>query len=209
MAEIWFRGSIPDMSNLVKELEAPIQRTVWEAVSESIYASMRERLYQHIQTDVYQAYTPSIYPRRSDNGNDVYGTPLDDMDKNAVKLGVGDKGYHPSGKVMGVGIKYEPSGEHSGKFGDFFGKEKLKEIHHKPEDPVKPNPVSGNELIRRIETGKGYDWAFDMERPFWSNFVAEMVDGGGLAEAIEGAFASQGYDVEIDKVDRTGGDGQY
>lgn len=39
------------------------------------------------------------------------------------------------------------------------------------------NPANNDELIRRIETGRGYEWRkHPGPRPFWNNFVDEMVD---------------------------------
>ena len=47
------------------------------------------------------------------------------------------------------------------------------------------NPLDGDALIERIETGRGYEWPVNPgKRPFWDNFVKELIDNGAAAKAL-------------------------
>lgn len=174
-------------------------------IGKFVLTETKDALRRHINEDVYDAHKPTVYPRRSEH--EGYGPPLNDIESNSYPIGNIDK----DGNVT-VGLNYLPSGEHSGTFGDFYGKKKLKELNRKASDPIKPEAgrADGNALIRRIETGKGYDWEFDKERPFWTRFVEEMVDSGGFENALNGALAFEGIEVErSEPVVRTPEDGVY
>lgn len=100
-----------------------------------------------------------------------------DFDSNLKKGGSSDEAK----------IEYEPSGE-------------SEQWYH---------PVDGDELIRRIESrNPQYEWVKDMpERPFFQNFVAEMIEGGRaemtLVDVMNGldkdlGVTSYDYGVERD-----------
>ena len=73
------------------------------------------------------------------------------------------------------------------------------------------NPLGGNALIGRIESGSGYEWyPHPGPRPFWKNFVNEMIDSK-FASAYDEAMSAQfGSDYEGGTtVERESGDGEY
>lgn len=57
------------------------------------------------------------------------------------------------------------------------------------EDPQWRNPANGDEMIRRIESQTPpYDWArHPGDRPFFRNFVSEMIEGGRAETVFVGA----------------------
>lgn len=171
-----------------------------------IYDETKAALRRHVEEDVYKAgKPPRVYIRRSEH--EGYGTPLNDIEANSFPIGTIDR----DGNIV-VGINYMPSGSHSGKFGDFYSEEALRDLHKKASDPVKPEALAkhGNELIRRIETGEGYDWNYDRPRPFWSNFVNEMIEGGEFEDALVRALSFEGFEASASgNVTRDSEDGVY
>lgn len=139
-------------------------------VLQTIGGEMIEDLQKHIQKDVYDAYTPTSYPRRKDNPR--FGTALDDI-----------KNFSTHVDDDTLEFDYHPTGFHSGKMKDALNfNTRYKEAGATAELPLKPHPVHGDDLIERIESGKGYDWRLKNadfpQRPFWSNFVDEEMNGG-------------------------------
>lgn len=148
----------------------------------------KENLEQHIETDVYKAYSPKVYKRRSEN--EGLGTPLNYMESPNVKI------ISPAGGKVGDKLQvttklyYNPTGNHS-----------VKKWHG----------VDYNELISRIEKkDPAYHWGNDdvPPRPFWQNFVTDMVDGNGLESFFAqhmkeaGETIVQDGDVTEDAFDR-------
>lgn len=118
---------------------------------------MRACLTEHIVDDVYDAYDPDYYTRRFSDGG------LLDIPKNTA----GSPPPFVSGDGVEIELQYEPDGRTNGN-----GK------------PVEPH-LDGDELINRIEKkDPHYNWNVDErsipERPFFRNFVEEML--GGRAE---------------------------
>ena len=195
--------------DFVKDYGEALPADKMQRIAESVGNVMKETLEYRIEEDVYKEYTPRVYPRRSEHPG--YGVALNNMEK-TVTL------YPKSipGKAE-VTFMYQPSGEHSGTFGDFYDDKKLLRIHKKASDPIKPNPVHGDDLIRRIETGRGYDYRpsskdkhpFTEPRPFWANFVAEMLEGGEFDRAVKSAFAAEGIDIQDVHTERENSDGNY
>lgn len=73
------------------------------------------------------------------------------------------------------------------------------------------NPLDSNGLIGRIESGSGYEWyRHPGPRPFWKNFVNDMVNEK-FATAYDFAMSAQfGSDYEGGTVvERESGDGDY
>ncbi|MBQ1945277.1 MAG: hypothetical protein II346_09775 [Ruminococcus sp.] len=73
------------------------------------------------------------------------------------------------------------------------------------------NPVGGDALVERIESGTGYEWRkHPGPRPFWKSFVDEMI-GGAFASEFDAAMYMQfGADYEGGTVvARESGDGEY
>lgn len=190
-------------SGIVEDIKKIFTHKTVVNVMAAIQADMKQALSDSIERNVYSE-KHNVYPRRSENPG--YGPALNDMEANVTDLG----GMNMDGTKYYVGIRYQPSGEHKGKFGEFFTEEELEELKKKKEDPIKPNPVHGDELIRRIETGKGYDWDYDKARPFWTPFVEEQLSGK-LLDSFERAMAMEGLVVTDDGggvVSETG-DGAY
>ena len=72
-------------------------------------------------------------------------------------------------------------------------------------------PVSGDAMIARVENGSGYEWRrHPGPRPYWKNFVNEMVDTG-FAAAFDASMSAQlGANYEGGTiVERESGDGDY
>lgn len=200
--------------DFVKDYGEALPADKMQRIAESVGNVMKETLEHRIEEDVYKEYNPKVYPRRSDPKNSGYGVALNNMEK-TVTLYPKPKD-HIAGKVV-VTFVYQPSGEHSGTFGEFFNEDQLTRLHKKASDPIKPNPVHGDDLIRRIETGRGYDYhpsskdphPFTEPRPFWANFVAEMLEGGEFDRAVKSAFAAEGIDIQDVHTERENSDGNY
>lgn len=175
----------PGISGLMDDL-ITFQGAVETGVRASIMPmaeAMKQALTARIDLDVYDKYTPKAYPRRRDNPE--FGPALTDMDTNVL---IWDKG-------AGFVFSYEPHGEHSGTMKDLVGHHK--EQWEKQDAPIKPNPVHGDDLIRRIETGKGYDWKFNKPRPFWNQFVQDVTGiDSPVYQAFVEAMANNGITIE-------------
>lgn len=171
---------------------------------------MLEHLRARILADVYKKYTPSVYPRRKDNPE--FGPSLIDFD-------AGGRGIYGQVRNIGninddatwaeVGFNYQPSGDHSGTTADLPVDSDYYDADNSK--PLKPNPVHGDALIRRIETGRGYDWKRSPKaRPFWQNFVDEMIEDNMLEHLFAEAMRLQGLDVlEDGSLVRETTDGEY
>lgn len=147
---------------------------------DDVGANMQEALARHIETDVYAAYKPRMYVRRYDNGGLV---------AQARTARIYNHG-------AGVSIEYKPDGMH----------------------PTVPgwNKVHGDDLIGRIEKhDPEYNWLPKKgkkipNRPFWQNFVDEMVDDGELERLFQDAMANRGITIEIGEgVTKEPNDGHY
>ena len=177
----------------------------------SVQDAMFNSLHEHINKDVYDVYHPTDYPRRKDNPQ--FGTPLDDVLNYGSLIGPFNKIYASGDFSLHGGISYDPRGEHCGTTADLDPDSKYYDADNPK--PLKPNPVHENDLIRRIETGEGYDWKVPKVvykgRPFWQNFVKEMIEGGQIAVAFRYDMISHGVDVEMtyDEVEREPQDGDY
>lgn len=173
--------------DLEKELTTLLQTEINPAVAkanDAVAETMREVLAQHIANDVYAEYSPKLYERRGATGG------LIDMNKNADLLSDSTRAK----------IQYKPSGDHPSVSG-----------WHK---------VDGDDLIGRIEShNPEYNWLPKSgngipDRPFWQNFVNEMVDGGTMetvwANALRGALPD-GWTLDIANggVQRDANDGNY
>lgn len=118
---------------------------------------MRACLTEHIVDDVYDAYDPDYYTRRLSDGG------LLDIPKNTA----GSPPPFVSGDGVEIELQYEPDGATDGDGNEI-------DYH-----------VDGDDLINRIEKkNPPYNWRMANtripERPFFRNFVEEMI--GGRAE---------------------------
>ena len=139
---------------------------------------MVDCLAEHIQSDVYGAdFFPTEYERRGENGG------LLDMNGNTTVSPVGDDG---------IQMDYEPSGEVDppNKYGD-------------------QDYLDGDALIGRIEhLDPPYDWTRrPPARPFFENFVTELVEGGRAEETLVRAMNQQDAELQIEANGYTGREG--
>lgn len=139
---------------------------------------MVDCLAEHIQSDVYGAdFFPTDYERRGENGG------LLDMNGNTTVSPVGDNG---------IQMDYEPSGEVDppDKYGD-------------------QDYLDGDALIGRIEhLNPDYNWTrHPPARPFFENFVKELVEGGRAEETLVRAMNQQDAELQIEANGYTGREG--
>ena len=160
--------------------QAELAKRVGNAMND-VGADMQDALARHIETDVYNKYSPIQYQRRSENHG--LGTPLNDMQANS----------HIYNKGAGVTIEYKPTGAH---------------------ENASWNTANGDDLIGRIEK-KNPPYFKKAQgkvplRPFWQNFVDEMVDDGMLENFFAAAMRRQGEQViEEGTIVRDANDGAY
>lgn len=134
---------------------------------------MRLCLQDHVEADVYDKFQPTEYVRRREDGG------LDDMRASATVYSDERDGG------MNLTLLYQPSGATDGEGND-----------------VDPH-VDGDDLITRIEKkDPEYNWRRKpSKRPFFSNFVQEMVDGGRaeetLVRAMNGADPTLGMAADM------------
>lgn len=189
-----------DFIGVTKRITAAITKAV-PAIADGMGIALKQR----IEEDVYRKYNPSVYPRRSAPGGTAFGTPLNDMEANT------SYGITPDGK--GMYFEYLPGGSNSATTANLRPGNKYYNAD-KP-TPIKPpdKAVHGDDLIRRIETGTGYDWKANMKaRPFWHNFVEKLFETGYLEVYIVEAFRQAGVeDISplIGSLERSSGDGDY
>lgn len=136
-------------------LEAQV-KNAFRASRKALADDMRLCLQDHVEYDVYSKFQPTEYVRRGENGG------LADMQSSATVYSDERDGgmnltllYHPSGAVDGEGNNVDPH-------------------------------VDGDDLITRIEKkDPEYNWRRKPpKRPFFRNFVQEMVDGGRAEETL-------------------------
>lgn len=143
-------------------------------------ADMQGVLAKHIETDVYPAYSPSVYERRGNNG----GLIAQAMEAKIYPHGPG-----------GISIEFKPDGGHP-------TESAWAEVH-------------GDSLIGRIEKhSPEYHWLPKRRkipnRPFWQNFVRELIDDGTVEYYYAAAMRRRGIDlVEDGRVIREPNDGSY
>lgn len=130
-------------------------------------------LQDHVEADVYDKFQPTEYVRRREDGG------LADMQASATVYSDERDGG------MNLTLLYQPSGATDGE-----GNE------------IEPH-VDGDDLINRIEKkDPEYNWRRKPpKRPFFSNFVQEMVDGGRaeetLVRAMNGADPTLGMAADM------------
>ena len=198
--------------NVKGELEAELKALISGKIApimndamRSVGFTMQDKLKEHIEDDVYKRYSPKVYPRRSGGGG--IGIPLNSLQN--MKLS-GTAFTEAGGSVS---LRYSPDGSNAATTADL--KPGSPYYNADNPQPIKPNPVHGDDLIRRIETGRGYDWKLSggqkfPARPFWKRFVEEMIEGGGFENALFWALSESEFEIELDDgVEREAGDGDY
>lgn len=137
-------------------LEMQVQNAALTA-GRILQEDMRSCLTEHIVEDVYDSYDPDYYARRMSDGG------LLDIDKNTA----GSPPPSLSASGVEIELQYEPDGRTDGDGNEI-------DYH-----------VDGDDLINRIEKkNPPYNWRMANTRiparPFFRNFVEEMI--GGRAE---------------------------
>nr|DAG00042.1 MAG TPA: hypothetical protein [Siphoviridae sp. ctBeL15] len=134
---------------------------------------MRLCLQDHVEADVYDKFQPIEYVRRREDGG------LADMSASATVYSDERDGG------MNLTLLYQPSGALDGEG-----------------ESVDPH-VDGDDLVDRIEKrDPEYNWTRKPpKRPFFSNFVQEMIDGGRaeetLVRAMNGADPTLGMAADM------------
>lgn len=174
---------IDGLNEIDKEFQ-DIQNQIAAAVRSSmdvVGIQMKNALKSHIETDVYDYDVYTPDVYKRRSENPALGTPLNDMDANTYIFNKG----------AGVTLQYLPTGEHTTK---------------------KWHDADGDDLVGRIEKFEPpYNWGDAPPRPFFQNFVAEMVDQNELERYFMEAMAGNGFLVESDEtgVIRESEDGDY
>lgn len=134
---------------------------------------------EHILHDVYdQSPNSGAYPR----SYTLYNAAL----SAGVTAGAGH-----------VVVNFNPSGERPGTWAE-MGDALMRKYGKKPSDPIKPNPVSGDDFIQRIETGKGYDYKTNVgARPFLSRSIEELVEGKRALATFISAMNAANADLKV------------
>ena len=154
-----------DLAEFDKELNKQIPKALG-VVGRQMVSSLAE----HVNDDVYGAYKPRMYPSRAFKKR--FGQGLHQQARDVDPEIDGNK----------LTFTFEPSGSHSGRMADILGYSDMSPHERTSATaPLKPNPVHGDDFIRRLETGAGYDWRAPADvgafpkRPFWTNFVNDQV----------------------------------
>lgn len=131
-------------------------KNAFRASRQTLADDMRLCLQDHVEYDVYSKFQPIEYVRRGESGG------LADMRASATVYSDERDGG------MNLTLLYQPSGAADGEG-----------------EPVDPH-VDGDDLIDRIEKrDPEYNWTRKPpKRPFFSNFVQEMIDGGRAEETL-------------------------
>ena len=142
----------------------------------------RDTLKKHIDEDVYDAYEPVVYMRRSKKAE--YGISLGaQVYMDAYTRTIPPASIRAGGKLgFTARIWYHPDGSH---------KVNRWSSHPNTEIPSWINNVDDSELISRIEKkSPAYNWGQGKvpPRPFWQQFVDEMVDGGEFEKSFVNAM---------------------
>ena len=189
----------------IKQFQSELRNMMIKALPE-VREDMKEALKRHIETDVY-SYSNKAYPRRKDNPQ--FGPSLIDFDTRGQMTPIGDIDANATWAV--VGFNYTPDGSHSGTTADLDPSSK----YYDADNPraIKPNPVHRDALIRRIETGAGYDWKTKVKpRKFWQNFINEMTETDALEDSFVRWLSLQDKEILVEAdggVIREADDGAY
>ncbi len=194
MSEIVLDIKIESEGSLKDDLTSFLKGTLSPAVTkalDSVGADMASALERHIQKDVYDKYSPAVYKRRSENTG--LGTPLSEMG-DLKPGGGGNATVFNHGN--GLTFDYSPTGEHT---------------------TTKWHTADGDEIIGTIEKlSPPYTWPPKKrkmpQRPFWQNFVDEMVDAQELEQYFVNSLLMINADIGVRAdggITRDAQDGNY
>lgn len=172
------------IGSLIQEADAQMRglAAVFAVACDGIVSETRDRLKQHIEKDVYDQWDPTEYIRRREDGG------LLDEDEMKFKGPIVE--FRGKDFAAGFQLDYRPWGD----------SEQWNE------------PLSGNGLIRRIESGEGYEWKkHPGPRPFWHNFAEEMIEQNEFGEALRRELTMLGIEIDgfPEAVRGSSGDGDY
>ena len=169
----FFTVKVQGGETLLKDLQNEIKGI--EDASHSalnyVESAFREDLQTFIAEEWYKKWgPPKKYERRTDKNN--YGTPLEDMEKNADDSTING---------LTLSFVYSPTGEH---------KISMWDTH------------DGDEIIKIIQDNSGWTYRPTkdkqgreiMPRPFWNKFVEYEFNGGAFA-AFDYGFGGRGYNL--------------
>lgn len=206
MAEITLTLETTPIEGLEEDMaavKAELNKAVIQAAT-LVGHTMQDRLAESINRNVYRRYYPRVYLRRKNRPE--FGIALNDMEHTTHAT----FDNPAAGSVGGaLNFSYLPDGSNSATtadldpYNDFYDADHPKSIN--------PNPVEGDSLIRRIETGRGYATPFARRRPFWQKFVEQMIDGGEIEREFERGLTLAGQELLPDNsaVEREPQDGNY
>lgn len=161
-------GTFSGLEEDLAALEAEV-KNAFRASRQTLANDMRACLQDHVYADVYDEFQPREYVRRRDSGG------LSDMGANTTVFpDEGDGG-------MNLTLRYQPDGSRDGEGNEV------------------PEAVSGNDLISRIEKrDPDYNWERKpKKRPFFRNFVEEMIEGGRAENTLAAAMNAADPALEI------------
>ena len=189
-----------DFRQIANDVERDLQKQLYggavAAVNDAVVTELRDVLGFHIRHDVYEAYEPKgliHYERRSKHrglGTSLLESADEDHAQSIFKLESGGKWVS--------GISYEPTAEH--------------ENYEWSEPDLEPD-----RLISRIEN-KDPPYNYEPrrgkipKRPFWQEFVTEMIEGGRFAKTVEEILKEKGIAEPGDSITgviRDESDGNY
>lgn len=186
-----------DAESIRKDIEKEIGYKLYgpdmHSINIALYEDMKDALWTHIKEDVYAGYQPTEYLRRKDHTG--MGESLLDTLKNKERTQ--NIAEMKNGKLI-FGLSYEPTAEH--------------------ENPEWIDPdMTPDQLIGRIEK-KQPKYNFNPkkgeipDRPFWQNFVSEMIEGGRFARVLDDILKQTGIAEPGDSISgvmRDSSDGNY
>lgn len=161
-------GSFSGLEEDMAALEAEV-KNAFRASRKALADDMRACLQDHVEADVYDEFQPREYVRRRENGG------LSDMGASATVYS--DEGLGG----MELTLLYQPDGGKDGEGNDV------------------PDAVSGDDLVNRIEKkDPEYNWKRKpKKRPFFRNFVREMIEGNRAEETLVRAMNAASPTLEI------------
>ena len=170
-----FSFQVKEEGSLRQDLEAmtpEIDKGIYYGLT-TVAADLPPLLQQHVRDDVYDEYAPDKYLRRSEYPE--YGVPIDDI-RNMYS-----KAYPQSRHMV---FQYFHKGAHS--------------LYD--DNPTYPQYISGDELLDVLESGSGYSWEVGKKnippRPYWSNFVTDVVEKGKAERAFGSGFNTSGIGIK-------------
>lgn len=157
-----------DADKLLAAIEAAIA-----AAMPSVAEEIKNCIADHVQSEIY-THESKVYPR-----------------SHTLLSGALDAKAFTDGTTASV--DYNPSGVRPGTWAEMPENVRLK-YGKSPSDPIKPNPLSGDAFIQRIETGSyDYDTKFGA-RPFLTHAVTDLIEGKRALNAFIDAFNANATD---------------